>query len=238
VDPFNHAHALDDGNSNVMIAQVAIEISRITAEALVAGLVLHHLRKGATGDADDLMGATMLRATFRAARILMRMTKAEAGTLKVPVEKAWRYSRIAGSKENYAPPPDRSTWYQFESIDLGNGTSVYPDGDNMQVVTPWPAPSAFHGLSKTDIAEIFAALRAGPSPGEHYAPDNRAPERWAGNLITARGQTDAAAKSLLKAWRKNKVVLEDKYYSKATHHDVAGLTLNEVMAAEILGARY
>ena len=53
-----------------------------------------------------------------------------------------------------------------------------------------------------------------------------------------RGQTNAAAKSLLKAWRKNKVVLEDKYYSKATHHDVAGLTLNEVMAAEILRARY
>src|SRR5215469_17675276 len=49
VDPFNRAHALEDGNSNVMIALVAGEISRIAAEAGCAALVLHHLRKGSNG---------------------------------------------------------------------------------------------------------------------------------------------------------------------------------------------
>jgi hypothetical protein len=73
IDPFNHCHGLDDGNSNVLIAQVAGEIARIARQSGTAALVLHHLRKGSTGAADDLMGASSLRATFRACRILRRM---------------------------------------------------------------------------------------------------------------------------------------------------------------------
>ena len=65
IDPFNNAHAMEDGNNNVAIAAVAQEISTIAREANVAVLLLHHLRKGSTGSIDDLMGATSLRANFR-----------------------------------------------------------------------------------------------------------------------------------------------------------------------------
>ena len=68
VDPFNHAHALEDGNNNVMVAKVAAEMARIGYETECAVLVLHHLRKGSNGNPDDLMGATSLRATFRSCR--------------------------------------------------------------------------------------------------------------------------------------------------------------------------
>ena len=78
VDPLNHAHGFDDGNNNVLIAKVAAEMNRIAWESGAAVLVLHHLRKGASGLADDLMGATSLRATFRSCRILAKMTQDEA----------------------------------------------------------------------------------------------------------------------------------------------------------------
>ena len=50
------------------------------------------------------MGATALRSTFRSTRILARMTREEAEGFKLPPAKAWRYSRIASTEENYAPP--------------------------------------------------------------------------------------------------------------------------------------
>ena len=48
--------SLEDGNSSVVIALVAGEISRIAAEYGVAALVPHHLSKGAAGEIDDRMG--------------------------------------------------------------------------------------------------------------------------------------------------------------------------------------
>jgi hypothetical protein len=83
VDPFNHAHALEDGNSNTLVARVAGEMTRIAQEAACAVLVLHHLRKGASGIPDDLMGATSLRATFRSCRILARMAPELAKDMKI-----------------------------------------------------------------------------------------------------------------------------------------------------------
>ena len=88
IDPFNHAHDMEDGNSNTAIAKVAGEVSRIAAESEAAVLVLHHLRKGATGNVDDLMGATALRANFRSCRILTKMTPTEGAKLKLPVNQA------------------------------------------------------------------------------------------------------------------------------------------------------
>ena len=82
---------------------VAGEISRISAETGATALVLYHLHKGSTGEIDDLMGATALRSTFRSTRILARMTRDEAQGFKLPPAEAWRYSRIASTKENYTP---------------------------------------------------------------------------------------------------------------------------------------
>jgi hypothetical protein len=239
VDPFNHAHTLDDGNSNALVAQLASEIARIAAESNTAALVLHHLRKGSNGSADDLMGAVMLRATFRAARVLMRMTAEEAGKLSIPAEESWRYARIAGSKENYAPPPDRATWYKFESHSLGNGAGIYPDGDNVHVVTRWQPPDAFEGMPKSAIAEIFDQLRDGPGDGEFYSPHVNGKERWAGRPIAAAaGKDEAEAKRILRAWLKSGVLIEDEYASPKRREDVKRVIVNETKAAEILGTLY
>lgn len=135
VDPFNNAHSMHDDNNNVAIARVAEEITTIARISGAAALVLHHLRKGATGQVDDLMGAVALRANFRATRILTRMTAEEAKKLRIA--DPWRYLRIAGTKANFAPPPAEATWFRLASISLGNGTGIHPAGDELGVAETW-----------------------------------------------------------------------------------------------------
>jgi hypothetical protein len=234
IDPFNHCHALEDGNSNVLIAQVAGEIGRIARESGAAGLVLHHLRKGSTGVADDLMGATSLRATFRACRILHRMTEDEAEKLGLSRKQAWRHSRIAGSKENYAPPPELATWYRFESVPLGNPSYLYPDGDSVQVTTTWSPPSPFAGISLETTKAIFESIRGGAGNGEFYSPDRRS-KRWVGAVIIK--ATDKSAENagrVVRAWIEDGVLIKDEYDSPERREQVGRVILNEGKAAEIL----
>jgi hypothetical protein len=125
IDPFNSAHAMEDGNNNVAIAAVAQEISTIARDANVAALLLHHLRKGAQGNIDDLMGAVALRANFRNVRILQVADEGAAIGLGLPANEAWRYLWVAGSKENYAPPLADRMWFRKVSIPLNNPAGIY-----------------------------------------------------------------------------------------------------------------
>jgi hypothetical protein len=238
VDPLNHAHSLEDGNNNVLIAKVAGEVTRIARESNVAGLVLHHLRKGATGDADDLMGATSLRATFRACRILARMTAKEAEDLQLSARQAWRYSRIAGTKENYAPPPERATWYKLESTALNNGSELYPEGDNVQVATLWAPPSAFKDISLDMIANLFDKLRSPPEPGLRYSPDPRSDE-WVGSpIMEITGKTQEETIRIVHTWIDDGVLVKDQYTSPKGRKSRQCVALSESKAAEMLRSLY
>ena len=63
------------------------------------------------------------------------------------VDDPWRYTRIAGSKENYAPPSDRVTWFKLVSVRLNNRTDDYPEGDSVGVATIWQPRPTFEGRS-------------------------------------------------------------------------------------------
>ena len=229
IDPFNHASEIDDGNNNVMVAKVAGEISRIARESGAAALVLHHLRKGSTGAADDLMGATSLRATFRSCRILARMTPAEAE--KMSIADPWRYIRIAGSKENYAPPPEKSSWFRLASVPLGNATPAYPNGDDIGVATIWQARPMFQGMDGRTLAAVFAALRKtihSPAKQAKNAP-------WAGQpLIDLGGRTQQEATGIVKGWLETGVLVKGTHYDPESKHQVGKIDLDEAKIAAIL----
>ena len=230
VDPFNHAHELDDGNSNVLIARVAAEITRIAQKAWVAVLVLHHLRKGSSGAIDDLMGAVSLRATFRSCRILSRMTADEAAALNVTDK--WRHLRVADSKENYAPPPDLANWYKLESVPLNNGTDDYPEGDEIGVAIAWTAPSAFENLPLEIIATTFDRIRQGPEPGELFSPTRGGKsDRWIGDpIMAASGKTPEQVAKIVAIWTKEGVLIEGSYKSPKQRRDRRCITLDEAKA--------
>ena len=229
VDPFNHAHDLDDGNNNVMVAKVAREMSRIAQGSGAAVLVLHHLRKGSTGSPDDLMGATSLRATFRTCRILSRMDAEIAKQMNI--NDPWRFIRIAGSKENYAPPPEKATWFKLIGVPLGNATPEYPDGDDIGVATTWQPRAAFEGMDATVLNAVFAALKQtdhGPFKQARHTP-------WAGGpLVILGGRTEHEAGKIIAMWIKSSVLTKEKYYHTVSKNDVWRVTVNHAKAAEIL----
>ncbi|MFL5252947.1 MAG: AAA family ATPase [Rhodopila sp.] len=235
VDPFNHAHSLESGNENTAIAKVAFEMNDIARKSGCFLLLLHHLRKGSTGSADDLMGATSLRATFRSTRILVRMSKDEAGALGIK-EDVWRYTRIAGSKENFAPPPDKAHWYKLESQRLGNGTEQYPDGDSMGVATHWKPSEEirnmplFGGMSGDQLLAIFDAIRTTP-----HSPVSRSKQLpWIGKLLQeVGGRDEVQAKTIIKLWDENAVTRSEDYRTE-TRNDVQRVVLNETKVAEII----
>jgi AAA domain len=229
IDPFNHAHELDDGNNNVMVAKVAAEVSRIVREAPAAGLVLHHLRKSSSGAPDDLMGATSLRATFRSARILSRMTPDIAEKMKIT--DPWRYIRVAGSKENYAPPPEKATWFKLISVRLENVTDEYPDGDDVAVATTWQPRPLFEGMDAATLRAVFDALRQtvhGPNRQARHTP-------WAGlPLIGSGRRSEREAAQIIKAWIGSGVLVTQKYYHLPSKHEVEKVVLDEAKGADIL----
>jgi hypothetical protein len=236
IDPFNHAHSLDDGNNNVMMARVAAEVNRVAEESGAAVLVLHHLRKGSSGQVDDLMGATSLRATFRSTRILAGMTQEEAKNLNI--KDHWRYSRIAGSKENYAPPPDKATWFKLESVDLGNGDERYPDGDNIQVTVAWKPPALFEGIDDAALSDIFNEIRRGTGRADgtpDYSPHRQAEKFWVGQVIVdCADRSITQANKLIKQWIDNDVLRVEKYNHPVQRKQADHIVLNEQKVTEIL----
>lgn len=229
IDPFNHAHSLEDGNSNAMIAKVAGEMARIAQVTKMTALVLHHLRKGATGAPDDLMGATSLRATFRSCRILARMDPEMAK--KMNIADPWRYIRVAGSKENYAPPPERGTWFRLVGVPLGNATEAYPEGDNVAVATTWQPRQLFAGMDATALAAVFADLRQtehGPNKQAKHTP-------WAGvPLMDIGKRSEREAGQIVREWLESGVLTKGKYYHTPSRHEVEQVVLDDAKAAQIL----
>jgi hypothetical protein len=231
IDPFNNAHALDDGNNNVAVAAVAAEMSRIAHAAHVAVLVLHHLRKGAVGDPDDLMGAIMLRANFRSCRIFQKMTPEEAGQLGLPPKEAWRYIRISGTKENYTIPADKAVWFKLETVPLENGVDLYPEGDHMGAAVTWAPPAMFEGMNAFELHAVFAAVDAKP----HAKAKQATIIPWVGQaLIEAGNRTETQASAIVKAWEKSKTLVPGEPYKGTNRSDIQTLRTNPARVAEIL----
>lgn len=228
VDPFNLAHNLDDGNNNSMIAKVAAELVRVAEESDCAAMVLHHLRKSKSGDADDLMGATALRATFRSTRMIVNMTENEAASLNT--EDAWRYIRFSGSKENYAPPPDKAVWMKLESVRLENGTDLYPNGDSVGVITSWTPPRMFDGMEEGGLRRAFGEYNRTP-----HAKDKRARKLpWAGKPLMKEGLSERQAASVIKSWIDNGVMVVSEYNHGRSQSPTHQVQLVPEMAQKVL----
>jgi hypothetical protein len=233
VDPFNNAHALESGNNNVAIAAVAAEMSRVAHAANVAVLVLHHLRKGAVGDPDDLMGAIMLRANFRSCRIFQKMTAEEAGQLGIPSKEAFRHLRISGTKENYAVPLDKAVWFKLETVELLNGAGIYPEGDAMGAATTWEPPALFAGMNAFELQAVFTAIAASPHAASKLA--TRIP--WIGRpLMDVGNRTEAQADGIIKAWKASATLIPGPPHTGADSKETQTLVTSPAKVAEILAS--
>jgi hypothetical protein len=232
IDPFNNAHAMADGNNNVDVAAVAQEISHIARASKLAALVLHHLRKGASGDTDDLMGAVALRANFRSCRILVTLREDEGEKLGIKSD-FWRYLRVAGTKANYTTPLAKATLFKLVSIQLGNSAGIYTEGDEVGALIRWEPPAMFEGMNGIDLRAVFDALTETPhgnNPKVKVVPWVCTP------LIELAERSQEQAIKIVKAWIDNGVLIDGPPAKSKNGSDVKTLVPVPAKVAEILAA--
>lgn len=230
IDPFNSAHAMEDGNNNVAIAAVAQEITTIARHSHVAALLLHHLRKGAVGGVDDLMGAVALRANFRSCRIFQVMDEAMATDIGIPTADAWRYLCVVGSKENYAPPLIDRMWFRKESHDLNNPDEAYEFGDNVAAIVRWTPPALFEGLDRHRLRIVFDTLTARPHARSSLAKEIP----WVGEPLTVQGRAPAQAKKIINLWLQSATLVPGPVHKSAKREPVQTLVPDQHKVAELL----
>ena len=134
-DPFVALHRIPE-NDNTNIEAVVGRLAEIANRRRIAIDVDHHIRKQAHGGnreitIADARGAGALINKARTARVLNRMTPAQAQKAKVGDHR--EYIRVDNGKANYAPA-FAATWFKIKSIKL-------PNGDNVGALEAWKYPS-------------------------------------------------------------------------------------------------
>ena len=106
-------------------------------------------------------------------------------------------------KANMAPLGDRK-WFELASVNLGNCTDLYPDGDSVGVVTTWTPPNPLEGVTGDDFDNVAREIRTGNWKESVQAKD------WVGKPVAKALGLDlnnkaekAKARGLIDIWTKN-----------------------------------
>ena len=185
VDPLGAMHTLPE-NDNTAANALMGALREIAQRANVAIILVHHTSKvakkdiGAAGAAAS-RGASAIVDAARVVRQLDSMAPTEARSLGTNPESCHQYVRIDNGKANLAPAAG-ATWVRLVGVPLGNGTSDYPNGDNVQTVERWTLPTVAQrgAVSDAEAARVQTAI-------QQAAPDERrqsstSPD-WIGYLI-------------------------------------------------------
>jgi hypothetical protein len=187
VDPFVACHRVTENDNNA-IDVVAKQFSAIADGTNCAIDAEHHIRKtnGNEATVDDGRGASSLVGAARAIEVLNKMTKVEAD--KLGIDQHWRYLCVDDGKANMAPLGERK-WFKLESIKLGNSTPLYPNGDDVGVVTVWAPSDPLDGVTGRDFDKVAAAIHAG-----RWRESSQA-KNWVGIPVAKALRLDLASKA-------------------------------------------
>ena len=136
IDPFAETHAVSE-NSNDKIKIVTGLYRKIAFDTNCAVLLIHHARKGVenlAGNAEAGRGGGAQIGVVRRAFTIAKMSKEEASDIGVQPEKRHWYVRLDDAKSNITAPAEKTTWFKFKSVSIGNGNAIYPDGDSVGVL--------------------------------------------------------------------------------------------------------
>jgi hypothetical protein len=207
VDPFVSCHRVAE-NDNAAIDAVAKKFSDVAGATGCAIDLEHHIRKtnGNEATVDDGRGASSLVGAARAIEVLNKMTRAEADVFGI--DQHWRYLYVDDGKANMAPLGERK-WFKLESVLLGNGTDLYPNGDVVAVLIAWKTPDHTADITGGDFDRCATAIRGGNWRKSDQAND------WVGEPIARTLGLDldskegkAKVKALQKLWTKTGALCE------------------------------
>jgi hypothetical protein len=120
--------------------------------------------------------------------------------------------RVDDAKHNMSPPAEYAQWFRLVSVNLGNGTNMYPDGDDVQALEPWSPPKTCDGFTWAKVDTILTGIDSGLDNGRLYALGKQSKDRWAGDVIMDQtGWAKERVALILKEWKSVGVFKEATY---------------------------
>ena len=174
IDPFVKSHQLNE-NDNVQIDAAATAWSEVAEKAACAPILVHHFRKGSSGDvdgADSFRGASALIDAARCAVSLKPMSQEEAERVNVDAADRLRMVRLDNAKLNLAPRPEETFWLELVGVTIATG-------DNVQAVRRHQTSGIFADLDFDAVNQILDEIANAAPP---YSPASQA-ARWVGHAI-------------------------------------------------------
>jgi hypothetical protein len=235
LDPFIKLHTLNENDSADMTFVCDILV-RLAVEQKIAVDIPHHVHKGqiAPGDADAGRGSGAIRDAGRLTYTLTPMSEDEAKMFGVEPEERFSHVRLDSAKVNITAHTGKATWFKIVGKQINNGTPEYPNGDTIQVATPWRPPETWADLDDRVLNAILDAIDHGPldassqPTGERYAAAPSAKERHAWHVVQslAPHKTEGQCREIIRQWVKNGILVEEIYQSAKRRERQCGVRVD------------
>jgi hypothetical protein len=190
----------------------------------------HHAKKGALspGDADTGRGGSAIRDAGRLVYTLTPMGDDEANTYGIKPDERRAYVRLDNAKVNLVPGTAPAAWFKLVGVTLGNGTDLYPHGDEIQTVLPWKPPELWADLSTTALNAALTEIDTGLPSGQRYSDVPAAKSRAAWRVLQRHcpSKTEAQCREMLKTWVDNGVLYREPYDDPIDRKSRIGLRLD------------
>lgn len=173
-------------------------------------------------------GASSLIDAARIGQTLTPMSREEADMYQVLEEERRRLIRLDDGKLNLSLKAD-PTWYRLASINIGNGTEEYPNGDNVQACETWTPPDMWRELTPIVVNQIMDDIANGLPDGARYSKAPNAGKRAAWKVVKKHADclNEKQCRDAIKTWLDTGMFVEVEYYSKMRRESLPGLFVND-----------
>jgi hypothetical protein len=230
LDPFVKTHGLEE-NSSTDMDFVCDLLARMSIEHNIAVDSPHHTRKGSStpGDADAGRGSSGIKDAGRLVYTLTPMSSDEAAAFGVPDEDRELYVRLDSAKVNIVRRGGKPAWFKLVGVRLNNGTSEYPNGDEVQTVEPWIPPDTFEGLSDAALNAALTEIDKGLPNGQRYSSSGAAKDRAAWPVVQKHcsTKTEPQCRQIVNAWVRTKLLYDKEYDDPVERKKRKGLHVDD-----------
>lgn len=210
VDPLVKSHYAEE-NDNKQIDAVLDVFADIAKRCGAAIDLVHHTRKppsgfvATAGDINTARGAGALAGAVRSARTITPMSEKESEAFDIdPSRRGW-YIRVDDAKGNMSAPSSDAVWCERHTVELAQG-------DYVGVLAPWSPPDPFEGLGVDGARRALTLISNGLDDGQRYTATAKAgTDRWAGSVLLDMGLGEGSAKSVIRTWMANGLLISQDY---------------------------
>jgi hypothetical protein len=231
LDPFIKTHGLDE-NKSVDMDFVCDLLATFAIEFGIAVDSPHHVHKGALtpGDADSGRGSSGIRDAGRLVYTLTPMSEDEANTHGIAAEDRGAYIRLDRAKVNLIGRAGKPEWFRLIGVPIGNATEDYPNGDEIQVVTPWEPSKPFADIPIVTLNAILDDIERGLPNGQRYS---NAPSAGQGRAVVPVVQkhlpdkTEGQCRKIIHKWLETELLYPEDYDDPIQRRSRSGLRVND-----------